>query len=56
DSATVSVFLRVRPPGKEGADEDEVTGQRTYEVLGSDTTLRTHPPSSSSHSRTINRQ
>lgn len=52
----MSVFLRVRPPGALGADIDKVSGKRTYQILDDQATLRTFPPLSAGHSRTINRQ
>lgn len=55
-NAAVSVFLRVRPPGALGADIDKVSGKRTYQILDDQATLRTFPPLSAGHSRTINRQ
>ena len=55
-NAAVSVFLRVRPPGTPGADADKRSGRRTYQILEDQATLRTFPPLSAGHSRTINRQ
>lgn len=56
NNAALSVFLRVRPPGAPGADVDKLTGRRTYQILDDQATLRTFPPLSAGHSRTINRQ
>ncbi|CAN0067936.1 unnamed protein product [Pylaiella littoralis] len=56
NNAALSVFLRVRPPGAPGADLDKLTGRRTYQILEDRATLRTFPPLSAGHSRTINRQ
>ena len=56
NNAALSVFLRVRPPGTVDADLDDLTGRRTYQILDDKATLRTFPPLSAGHSRTINRQ
>lgn len=56
NNAALSVFLRVRPPGVPDADLDRLTGRRTYQILEDQATLRTFPPLSAGHSRTINRQ
>lgn len=56
NNAALAVFLRVRPPGTVDADLDELTGRRTYQILEDKATLRTFPPLSAGHSRTINRQ
>lgn len=56
NNAALSVFLRVRPPGVPDADIDRLTGRRTYQILEDKATLRTFPPLSAGHSRTINRQ
>eukprot|EP00752_Nemacystus_decipiens_P010965 g9745.t2 len=56
NNAALSVFLRVRPPGAPDADIDRLTGRRTYQILEDQATLRTFPPLSAGHSRTINRQ
>lgn len=56
NNAALSVFLRVRPPGVPDADIDRLTGRRTYQILEDEATLRTFPPLSAGHSRTINRQ
>lgn len=55
-NAALSVFLRVRPPGTPDADLDKLSGRRTYQIMEEQTTLRTFPPLSAAHSRTINRQ
>ncbi|CAM9682757.1 unnamed protein product [Sphacelaria rigidula] len=55
-NASLSVFLRVRPPGVSSGDVDSRSGRRTYQILEDQATLRTFPPMSAAHSRTINRQ